>query len=562
MSRVTIVTGIWDIGRHDLNAGLCRSYQHYMDKLELLLPIKCNMIIFGNDELRQFVEKRRSKQTTRFVTRSVDWFRRHEFFIKIQTIRNNPNWLNSTGWLSRSLQAVLKDYNPLVMSRMLLLSEAAEMDTFDSSYMFWLDGGIAHKVNPVLFTNDNVLEQIPKLISKFMFICFPYHAVENEIHGFNYQRLNDMAGSQVLNVARCGFFGGPKNTIAEINDIYLKLLNTTLEDRLMGTDESIFSIMCAKHVDLVDVFEIGSDGLIERFFENVKTNDAVLKMWDERTNENNTIDLNSLNVALYVISFNCPKQFEKLIESMESYDGDFLKKPRRYLLNNSTDKSTFEPYQALCYKFDFEHIVPEQGNLGICGGRQFIAEHFKNTGFDFMFFFEDDMLFSHQSVTCRNGFIRFTDRFYMKTLEIIHKEALDFLKLNFTEFYGDNGTQWAWYNVPQHVRERNWPMKTSLPASGFDDNAPKTIFKTILNHKGIPYALGDIYYCNWPQIVSKEGNKKMFLKNTWEMPFEQTWMSFMFQEMQNGNIVPGILLMTPTEHTRVESYESELRKES
>jgi hypothetical protein len=32
-------------------------------------------------------------------------------------------------------------------------------------------------------------------------------------------------------------------------------------------------------------------------------------------------------------------------------------------------------------------------------------------------------------------------------------------------------------------------------------------FKT---HKGVPYAVGEVYYCNWPQIVSRTGNKKCF----------------------------------------------------
>ncbi len=35
-------------------------------------------------------------------------------------------------------------------------------------------------------------------------------------------------------------------------------------------------------------------------------------------------------------------------------------------------------------EYDFEHIVPEGGNLGICGGRQFIAEHFDKTDLDYM----------------------------------------------------------------------------------------------------------------------------------------------------------------------------------
>ena len=63
-------------------------------------------------------------------------------------------------------------------------------------------------------------------------------------------------------------------------------------------------------------------------------------------------------------------------------------------------------------------------------------------------------------------------------------------------------------------------------------------------------------------MVSKTGNKKMFLTEKWARPFEQTWMSYMFQETIKGNIYPGILLITPTEHDRFDHYDKNLRKES
>ena len=274
-----------------------------------------------------------------------------------------------------------------------------------------------------------------------------------------------------------------------------------------------------------------------------------------------TLDTNK--VGLYVITFNSPKQFEKLCISMEIYDKDYLNKTTKFLLDNSTDKSTFNAYSHLCEKYGFEHIIPEEGNLGICGGRQFIAEHFEKTDLDYYLFFEDDMFFYGGSDSvCRNGFNRKISNLYQTSLEIMKKENFDFLKLNFSEFYGDNSTQWSWYNVPQDVRTKFWPNKPRLPQMGLDPNAPKTKFHKISCHRSVPYASGEVYYCNWPQIVSRYGNEKMFLKTKWAHPFEQTWMSFMYQETVANNLNPGILLATPTEHDRFEHYDHKLRKES
>ena len=558
MSNITLVTGIWDIGRGELSEGWSRPFQHYLDKFEQLLKCDENMIIFGDEELQKFVFERRSEENTQFILRPMSWFREAEFFDKIQKIRTNENWQNLSGWLKESTQGRLENYNPLVMSKVFLLHDAKIMDRFNSEYMFWIDGGLTNTVHQGYFTHDKVLNNLSKYISKFSFICFPYDA-ENEIHGFEYNTLNSIAGAKVNKVARGGFFGGPKHTIGDINGIYYGLLKSTLDEGYMGTEESIFSIMCYKHSDLVNYFEIESNGLVGKFFEDLKNND--LKPKSENINKStNSLDINK--VGLYVITFNSPKQFMTLIESMTAYDKDYLLKTKKFLLDNSTDESTFNDYAEICEEYGFEHI--KKDNLGICGGRQWIAEHFQNeTDLDFYLFFEDDMFFyPHEGHVCRNGFNRYVPNLYSKTLQIVKKENFDFLKLNYSEFFGDNGTQWSWYNVPQNVREKFWPGKNRLPQQGLDPNAPRALYDSVNSFQGIPYVTGEVYYCNWPQIVTRTGNQKMFLDTTWGHPFEQTWMSHMYQLVKKGELYPGLLLMTPTEHDRFDHYERSLRKES
>jgi hypothetical protein len=557
MSKVTLVTGLWNIKRDELSNGWSRTFQHYLDKFGQLLAVDNPMIIFGESELESFVYGIRSRENTLFITRSQDWFK-NEFFDKIQEIRTNPNWYNQSGWLPESTQAKLEMYNPLVMSKVFLLNDARIMDPFDSNYMFWIDAGLTNTVHPGYFTHDKVLEKLPKYINKFSFVCFPYEA-NNEIHGFEFNKMNEIVGHKVELVARGGFFGGPKNTISDINGIYYNLLSSSLNRGLMGTEESIFSIMVYKHSDIIDYFEIESNGLFGKFFEDLKEDRLERKNKSVLNTQNDNLD--ESNSALYVITFNSPKQFETLIESMIQYDSNFIDKPKKFLLDNSSDLSTTEKYSEICKEFGFEHI--KKDNLGICGGRQWIAEHADENGFDFYFFFEDDMFFyPKQGEVCRNGFNRYVPNLYQDSIQIAKKYNYDFVKFNYSEFYGDNGTQWSWYNVPQNFREKNWPEKPTLPAHGQDPNAPRTKFKNIRVYNNIPFVDGEIYYCNWPQVVSKHGNKKMFLNVTWAHPFEQTWMSHMFQETIKGNINPALLLLTPTEHDRFDFYDGSLRKES
>ncbi len=195
MSKLTLVTGLWNIKRDELGEGWSRSFEHYLEKFDQLLKVDNNMIIFGDSSLEEFVFQRRSKDNTLFISRSTDWFK-NEFFNKIQEIRTDENWYSQAGWLSESTQARLEMYNPLVMSKVFLLHDAKVFDPFDSEHMFWIDAGLTNTVHQGYFTHDKVLDKLPKYINKFSFVCFPYEA-NNEIHGFKFSEINNIAGTKV-----------------------------------------------------------------------------------------------------------------------------------------------------------------------------------------------------------------------------------------------------------------------------------------------------------------------------------------------------------------------------
>jgi Bacterial protein of unknown function (HtrL_YibB) len=554
----TIVTGIWDIKRDQLSEGWNRNYDHYLNNLAKLMKCDDNMIIYIEEKYKSFVEERRDRSNTMIIVRELDWFKGNgEMCSMIEKIRTNPDWYNQSGWLPESTQAKLEMYNPIVMSKMFLMNDAAILDPFNSTNLVWIDGALTNTVHEGYFWHDNVVKNLDKFFNKFSFVCFPYDG-KVEIHGFKYQEICQYAEDVVNKVARGGIFGGPKEIISRVNDIYHSLLMDTLSKGLMGTEESIFTIMVYKYPELFQYYEIEMNGLLGMFFENLKNKNLYPK-----TEKADTVKINShdkSNVALYVLTYNSPSQFQKLCISFGEYDEDFLNKPKKYLINNSLDHSTDEAYNKLCIQYGFEEI--KKDNIGICGGRQFIAEHADENGFDYHFFFEDDMFFyMGKDEFCKNGFRRKIENFYDIVMNITWNENFDFLKWNFTEFFGDNSKQWAWHNVPAGVRAELFPEKP-VKTTNDTNAAPFLKFKNIKSYRKVPYATGEIYYCNWPQVVSKEGNKKMFLDIKWAHPFEQTWMSHMYQETLKDNLYPGILLATPTEHNRFDFYPGSDRREN
>lgn len=550
----TVVTGIWDIKRGELTEGWNRDFTHYLNNLEKLLRMEDNMIIYIEDKYKSFVEERRDKKNTLIIVRELEWFKANEIiFNKIQKIRNNSDWYNQVGWLSESTQAKLEMYNPIVMSKMFLLNDAAILDPFNSTHMIWVDGGITNTVNEGYFWHDKVISKIDKYFNKFSFVCFPYDG-KVEIHGFKYDALCNYAGSEVDKVCRGGIFGGPKSVISQINGLYYSLLLNTLDNGYMGTEESLFTIMLYAYPEYFQYYDINNDGLLNKFFEDLKNDKLKLSYTQEKRFED-------LKTSIYVLTYNSPKQFETLISSFIDVDINFLNKPRKILLNNSTDRTTDNEYERLCKEYGFEQI--KKNNIGICGGRQFIAEHFNQTDSDYYIFFEDDMNLHHKTdAVCRTGFMRYKKDLFNKTLRIIFDNKYDYLKLSFSEFYGDNTVQWAWYNVPQSIREKYFPEKNKLPIMGLDPNPPKTLYKQIKSYIDIPYIEGEVHYCNWPLWMGKEGNEKVFLETTWASPQEQTWMSYVFQKQKENKIKSAILLLSPIDHERFHYYPAEERREN
>lgn len=563
MKNLTVVTGIWDLRRDQAGEGFKRPFKHYIDNFIKLLQTDVNMAIYIEKQYEHIVWENRRPENTRVFIKEVEEFRtKFDFYDKVQEIRKNEKWYNQAGWLAQSTQATLELYNPMVMSKMFMLHDIVCHNPFNSDYYIWLDGGITNTVHPGYFTHDKILDKIEPYLKSFLFLSFPYTG-NTEIHGFERTSINKFAQTQSVNyVCRGGLFGGHKDTIRKANGTYYHLLGSTLAEGSMGTEESIFTIMAHLEPETYMRFMLEDAALISYFAEQLKNDKIKLEVPQVtvKTKENTVVDLSKTSTALYIITFNSPEQFEAIVESYRKQP-DFITNTVNYLLDNSTDESTTPKYLELCKKYNFTHI--KKDNLGICGGRQFIAEHFDQSEHDFYIFLEDDMLLKEQNTgPCKNGFNSYVPDLFKKIHKIVATNSYDFLKFSFTEFYGSNTTQWAWYNVPQVLREKHWPEKPKLPQMGLDPDAPKTKFNNIQNIDGLSYADGEIYYCNWPQLVSKSGNKKMFIDTKWAHPYEQTWMSHMFQLTLKNELKGAVLLASPINHHRFAHYSSKLRKES
>ena len=422
---ITIVTGLWDLKRGDIDGWGKRDFQQYKDRFFELLQSDAQMCIWIPKELEQEVLKVRGDKPTQIYFKELKdfktWF---PFFDKVQEIRTNPKWINFAGWLAESPQGALEFYNPMMMCKMFMVNDSALFNPFDSNYFYWIDGGLTSTVSQGYFTYDNVLDNLKNYtdsIDKFTFIQYPYTSNE-EIHGFERKKIAEYCGVDFVDkISRGGFWGGTKEQIHRINNLYYSILHSTINEGYMGADECLFTILSYQNPELINNFEVEGNGLVWPFFEN-------LKQYTKSSPKPQS------KIGLYVITYNSPKQFKTLIESMLQYDSNFVTQPQKFLLDNSLNLETQDEYLKICKEYNFTHI--KKDNIGICGGRQFIAEHAHELDLDAYFFFEDDMFFYPKEGTiCRNGFNRKVNNLYYNSIKILNKEKFDFLKFSLFHVY-------------------------------------------------------------------------------------------------------------------------------
>ncbi len=267
------------------------------------------------------------------------------------------------------------------------------------------------------------------------------------------------------------------------------------------------------------------------------------------------------DLSIYVLTYNLPKQFELWCQSFLAAYAETFRGCDKYVINNSDDPGVRAEYTRLFDQYSFREICMHQ-NLGINDGRYVAAKHFHDGENPYMVFFEDDMLLCREAgPLCPSGFARYHEDLFGKSIRIMEKEGIDYLKLNFTEVFGQNHNNHAWEVVKGLQGQGGDKVFSEHEIKNIASFERKTRIKYTASEDGLAYAVGNYFYCNWPIMFTKNANRIFFLRE-FDAKFETLWMIMSYILNDFEILRSGCLFLSPVNHHRQYSYGAGNRKEN
>ena len=273
LESITLVTVLLDLGRDKLGGGFKRTFTEYINRMKAFVSYDLPKVMFLDanymDDFKPLLDTSPSPVHVIPITKE-EVKAAFKGWDALQAIRTNPDWANRQAWLAQSPQATMEYYNPLVMSKVRLARQAAELNPFHTDAFLFVDAG--HLCNdPASFSKAHVPFMADNLMNKGMLVTFFDYvpsSYNGEVHGFEAAAFQKYIGDTQLplRVGRGGVFGGRPEHLAVAEELFELIKAETLAAGYLGTEENYFSILDYRFHGVVQRFDNGEGGNCAVFY--------------------------------------------------------------------------------------------------------------------------------------------------------------------------------------------------------------------------------------------------------------------------------------------------------
>jgi hypothetical protein len=253
---ITLVTAALDLGRADRNFE-----KHYLSSLKQLIQCDYQILVYADprywDELLAV--------NPRIMLHSISlWdLELYQHYLTIKQITSDPDWYQQAAWLENSITRSAH-YITLTLMKIFMLKSAQIL--VPAERYVWADAGMFSSYGITDHISDFDFLRIPH--DKFFITSYPY-CTSTEIHGFNIQKLEHLAGVPHHYVSRATVFSASAADLDAVIPRYNEVIKQALSAGAIGTEEAIFTILCLKYPDLFTRFAMNS-GDISEFLNTLK----------------------------------------------------------------------------------------------------------------------------------------------------------------------------------------------------------------------------------------------------------------------------------------------------
>lgn len=240
----TVVTGFFDIGRGEWDS-YKRNIDEYLRHFKNMLSLKVNMIIFIHSIHFDFVKNIRDNilcKTTIVVLKSSDLYM-YQYIDRITEIQNSPNYAIGHPNV-RAPEICRPMYNVVTCSKMDLMYKATLFEK-NSDYFIWLDAGYTHSTIDLSKLNWNPTRLFEHRDKLCVIALQSLDVAKDDPKDFFLQYIDVLIG---------GFFGGYRDTILQVRDLYYDLVLEMFDIGIKDDDQFYNTILAKRHPELFKIF--------------------------------------------------------------------------------------------------------------------------------------------------------------------------------------------------------------------------------------------------------------------------------------------------------------------
>lgn len=247
----TIVTGLFDINRIELDG---RSWNSYLNWFEKTLSINAPMVVFVEEKTYDFVKSKRSDHNTKIIVQNIKDLNMYMYKDRMDTIISSDSYKRTIKDSNR-IECKNSLYAIIQFSKFYWMAHASKENYFNSDYFIWMDAGLSRFFDDLNTSNRYPSESMESQLISFgdkAFIqtfCCTYPDL------FNASSLNESYLLDSRSYVMGGLFGGNKTIIPilqnKITEVFEQLM---LNKGIVNNEQIVLGYLFKKSPELFATF--------------------------------------------------------------------------------------------------------------------------------------------------------------------------------------------------------------------------------------------------------------------------------------------------------------------